>query len=84
MGVSKDRILIKLAGTWEGIQAVKILEAEGIQCNITLVFNFLQTIAAAQTGTYSSVPSRDRYSTGTKSKAARRDTPPTPIPDSSP
>ena len=52
MGVSKDRILIKLAGTWEGIQAAKILEAEGIQCNITLVFSFLQAAAAAQAKAY--------------------------------
>lgn len=52
MGVSKDRILIKLAGTWEGIQAARILEKEGIQCNITLVFSFLQAAAAAQAGAY--------------------------------
>mmetsp|Transcript_9257 Transcript_9257/g.16360 ORF Transcript_9257/g.16360 Transcript_9257/m.16360 type:complete len:390 (+) Transcript_9257:26-1195(+) len=52
LGVSKDRILIKLAGTWEGIQAARILEAEGIQCNITLVFSFLQAAAAAQAGAY--------------------------------
>jgi transaldolase len=79
-GVSKDRILIKLAGTWEGvclyyicsqiletmscrhifltflvfigIQAARILEKEGIQCNITLVFSFLQAAAAAQAGAY--------------------------------
>ena len=52
MGVSRDRILIKLAGTWEGIQAAKILEKEGIRCNITLVFSFLQAAAAAQAGAY--------------------------------
>jgi len=52
MGVSKDRILIKLAGTWEGIQAARILEKEGINCNITLVFSFLQAAAAAQAGAY--------------------------------
>lgn len=52
LGVAKDRILIKLAGTWEGIQAARILEAEGIQCNITLVFSFLQAAAAAQAGAY--------------------------------
>lgn len=52
-GVSKDRILIKLAGTWEGIQACRILESEdGINCNITLVFSFLQAAAAAQAGAY--------------------------------
>ncbi|KAL7461591.1 hypothetical protein ACHAXS_002009 [Conticribra weissflogii] len=52
MGVGRERILIKLAGTWEGIQAAKILEKEGIQCNITLVFSFLQAAAAAQAGAY--------------------------------
>lgn len=51
-GVSSNRILIKLAGTWEGIQAAKILEAEGIQCNITLVFSFLQAAASAQARAY--------------------------------
>lgn len=51
-GISKDRILIKLAGTWEGIKAAEILEKEGIQCNITLVFSFLQAAAAAQGGAH--------------------------------
>ncbi|XP_050390712.1 transaldolase isoform X2 [Patella vulgata] len=45
-GISKDRILIKLSSTWEGIQAAKILEAEyGIHVNMTLIFNFYQAIA---------------------------------------
>lgn len=52
MGIDKSRILIKLAGTWEGIQAAKILEKEGIRCNITLIFSFLQAAAAAQAGAY--------------------------------
>ena len=52
MGIDKSRILIKLAGTWEGIQAAKILEKEDIQCNITLVFSFLQAAAAAQANAY--------------------------------
>jgi transaldolase len=50
MGIDRSRILIKLAGTWEGIQAARILEKENIQCNITLVFSFLQAAAAAQAG----------------------------------
>jgi transaldolase len=49
-GISKDRILIKLATTWEGIQAAKILEAEGIHCNMTLLFSMAQAIAAADAG----------------------------------
>ena len=51
-GIARDRVLIKLAGTWEGIKAAEILEKEGIQCNITLVFSFLQAAASAQAGAY--------------------------------
>jgi transaldolase len=47
LGISKDRILIKLASTWEGIQAAKALETEGIGCNLTLLFSETQAIAAA-------------------------------------
>ncbi|XKL65047.1 hypothetical protein PGB90_005133 [Kerria lacca] len=50
-GISKDRILIKLASTWEGIQAAKILEHEyGIHCNLTLLFSFYQAVACAEAG----------------------------------
>lgn len=49
-GVDRKRVLVKLAGTWEGIAAAKILEAEGITCNITLIFGFIQAVAAAQAG----------------------------------
>ena len=47
-GVDRSRVLVKLAGTWEGIKAAEILEKEGITCNITLVFGFAQAVAAAQ------------------------------------
>ncbi|CAI2371585.1 unnamed protein product [Moneuplotes crassus] len=47
-GVKKDRILIKIASTWEGIQAARILQKEGISCNLTLLFNFFQALACAQ------------------------------------
>ncbi|NVK38662.1 MAG: transaldolase [Gammaproteobacteria bacterium] len=47
-GVERDRILIKIASTWEGIQAAKVLEEEGIKCNLTLLFNIAQAIACAQ------------------------------------
>jgi transaldolase len=47
-GVSKDRILIKLASTWEGIKAAEVLEAEGIHCNLTLLFGFHQAVACAE------------------------------------
>lgn len=45
MGVPKERVLIKLAATWEGILAAEILEKEGIQCNLTLIFSFVQAVA---------------------------------------
>ena len=49
-GVPRSRVLVKLAGTWEGIQAARELEKEGITCNITLIFGFIQAVAAAQAG----------------------------------
>ena len=49
-GVDRSRVLVKLAGTWEGIQAARELEKEGITCNITLIFGFIQAVAAAQAG----------------------------------
>lgn len=50
MGVPKERILIKLASTWEGIQAGKVLEQEGVRVNMTLLFTFAQAVAAADAG----------------------------------
>jgi transaldolase len=49
-GVSRERILIKIASTWEGIQAANELEKEGIHCNLTLLFSFAQAIACAEAG----------------------------------
>ncbi|MEZ5508708.1 MAG: transaldolase [Gammaproteobacteria bacterium] len=49
-GWSRDRILIKIASTWEGIQAARILEQEGIHCNLTLLFGFAQAVACAEAG----------------------------------
>lgn len=51
-GVSKDRILIKIASTWEGIKAAEELEKEGIHCNLTLLFGFGQAMACADAGAY--------------------------------
>ncbi len=51
-GISKDRVLIKLASTWEGIKAGEILEKEGIQCNLTLLFGFGQARACAEAGVF--------------------------------
>jgi len=47
-GIAKERVLIKLASTWEGIQAAKVLEEEGIHVNLTLLFSIYQAVAAAQ------------------------------------
>jgi transaldolase len=44
-GIGRDRVLIKIAATWEGIQAARVLEAEGIRCNLTLLFAFCQAVA---------------------------------------
>ena len=49
-GVARERILIKLASTWEGIQAARILQHEGIACNMTLLFSFCQAVASAEAG----------------------------------
>lgn len=51
-GVSNDRVLIKLASTWEGIKAGEILEKEGINCNLTLLFSFAQARACAEAGVF--------------------------------
>ena len=49
-GVSRERVLIKLASTWEGIRAAEVLEKEGIHCNLTLLFGLHQAIACAEAG----------------------------------
>jgi transaldolase len=49
-GVSRDRILIKIASTWEGIRAAEVLEKEGNHCNLTLLFGFHQAVACAEAG----------------------------------
>jgi transaldolase len=53
IGIGKDRILIKIASTWEGIQAARELESKhGIKCNLTLLFSEVQAIAAAEAGAF--------------------------------
>jgi transaldolase len=49
-GVARERILIKLASTWEGIQAARVLQHEGINCNMTLLFAFCQAVACGDAG----------------------------------
>lgn len=49
-GISRERVLIKIASTWEGIQAARELEEEGIHCNLTLLFSLIQAVACAEAG----------------------------------
>ena len=49
-GISRNRVLIKIASTWEGIKAAESLEKEGIHCNLTLLFSFAQAVACAEAG----------------------------------
>jgi len=49
-GIGRERVLVKVAATWEGIQAAKALEHEGIHCNLTLVFSFCQAVACGEAG----------------------------------
>jgi transaldolase len=49
-GIQRERILIKIASTWEGIRAAEILEKEGIRCNLTLLFSLVQAVACAEAG----------------------------------
>jgi transaldolase len=78
-GIGNDRILIKLASTWEGIQAAKQLESEGINCNLTLLFSFAQAQACAEAGVYLISPFVGRIldwykkSTGKESYQAHED-----------
>jgi transaldolase len=50
VGISRERILIKIASTWEGIRAAEILEKDGIRCNMTLLFSLAQAAACAEAG----------------------------------
>ena len=52
LGIERDRILIKIASTWEGIQAARVLQREGIDCNLTLLFSLVQAMACAEAGVF--------------------------------
>lgn len=52
LGIDKSRILIKIASTWQGIKAAEQLQQQGINCNLTLLFNFAQARSAAEAGAY--------------------------------
>lgn len=71
-GINNERILIKLASTWEGIKAAEVLEKEDINCNLTLLFNFAQAKACAEAGAFLISPFVGRildwYKTNTEKK----------------
>jgi len=69
--ISNDRILIKLASTWEGIRAAEILEKEGINCNLTLLFSFAQARACAEAGVFLISPFVGRIMDWYKAKEGR-------------
>ena len=52
LGIGRERILIKLASTWEGLRAAEMLQGEGIDCNMTLIFSMAQAVAAAEAGAF--------------------------------
>ena len=71
-GVTNDRVLIKLASTWEGIKAGEILEKEGINCNLTLLFSFAQARACAEAGVFLISPFVGRIMDWYKAKLVKR------------
>ncbi|MEZ8093741.1 transaldolase [Photobacterium swingsii] len=70
-GITNDRILIKLASTWEGIRAAEVLEKEGINCNLTLLFSFAQARACAEAGVFLISPFVGRIMDWYKAKDGR-------------
>lgn len=74
-GIQKDRILIKLAATWEGIKAAEALEKQGINCNLTLLFSFAQAQACAESGVYLISPFVGRILDWYKKDTGRNDYP---------
>ncbi|GFH53007.1 hypothetical protein CTEN210_09483 [Chaetoceros tenuissimus] len=70
-GIPKERVLIKLPATWESILAAEVLEKEGIQCNLTLIFSFVQAVACAQRGSHLISPFPGRVLDWYKAKDGR-------------
>lgn len=79
-GIGRDRILVKLAATWEGIRAAEALQREGIDCNLTLVFHLAQAIACADAGVFLISPFVGRISDW----YAKANGKPAPSPDEDP
>jgi len=74
-GIEKERVLIKIASTWEGIQAAKQLEKEGIHCNLTLLFSLAQAAACAEAGVTLISPFAGRITDWYKIKEGGKDFP---------
>jgi transaldolase len=72
-GINKERVLIKLASTWQGIRAAEQLEKEGINCNLTLLFSFAQARACAEAGVFLISPFVGRILDWYKAKDANAD-----------
>ncbi|OIR17129.1 transaldolase [mine drainage metagenome] len=75
-GIGNERVLIKIASTWEGIRAGEILEHEGIHCNLTLMFGFAQARACAEAGVTLISPFVGRIMDWYKNKSGQGDIPP--------
>ena len=75
LGISKNRVLIKIASTWEGIKAAEVLEKEGIHCNLTLLFGFAQAVACAEASVTLISPFVGRILDWYKSKTGRESYP---------
>lgn len=70
-GASREKVLIKIAATWEGIKAARALETENIRCNLTLLFSFVQAVATAQAGVFLVSPFVGRIMDFYKAKEGR-------------
>ncbi len=79
-GIDRERILIKLATTWEGVRAAKELQKDGIRCNLTLLFSFAQAIACAEAGVQLISPFVGRILDWHKKSAGSADYPPSEDP----
>ena len=74
-GIDRDRILIKIASTWEGIKAAEQLKSDGIKCNLTLLFSFAQAVACAEAGVQLISPFVGRILDWYKANTDRKDYP---------
>lgn len=75
MGIGRERVLIKLASTWEGIRAAEVLQREGIDCNLTLLFSLTQAKACADAGVFLISPFVGRITDWYKAKTGETYTP---------